>query len=192
MQTRQELSHSLYQYEAACRVIARLAKERDALKESVYLDSLWDLLSSPRSLSFLLREVASLHSHAATNSGQAHHQEQVPAESRSTCLSPLFIREIILLNQSLKKTDGGAEMEVDHNSHGGESPDTITPEILEKITTLSQKCVPFFFFLALLLAHQDLFVFRLAKERKKRPAVDGLATPEDLFQFKVCAFSFFC
>ena len=83
-------------------------------------------------------------------------------------------------------------MEVDHNSHGGESPDTITPEILEKITTLSQKCVPFFFFLALLLAHQDLFVFRLAKERKKRPAVDGLATPEDLFQFKVCAFSFFC
>ena len=40
-------------------------------------------------------------------------------------------------------------------------------------------------FPALSLTHKARAIIRLAKERKKRPAVDGLATPEDLFQFKV-------
>lgn len=37
---RQELSHSLYQYDAATRVAARLLKERDASRESVSPDYL--------------------------------------------------------------------------------------------------------------------------------------------------------
>ena len=36
-ETRKELAHSLYQHDAACRVIARLVKEKDQLKNILKL-----------------------------------------------------------------------------------------------------------------------------------------------------------
>jgi len=53
-------------------------------------------------------------------------------------------------------------MEVDQKG-GEESPDSITPAVLEKITALSTK---------------------LAKERKKRAIPEGVATVEEIRQFK--------
>jgi len=103
-QARQELSHTLYQHEAACRVIARLVKERDALQQQL-----------------------------------ANVQLSAPAPQAAS--------------------NGASEMEIVPPE---ESPDTITPQLLERLTHISEN---------------------LAKGRRKRPAVEGLSSPEDLQRF---------
>uniref|UniRef100_A0A8C7MKA5 Pre-mRNA-processing factor 19 n=1 Tax=Oncorhynchus kisutch TaxID=8019 RepID=A0A8C7MKA5_ONCKI len=88
--TRQELSHALYQHDAACRVIARLTKEVTAAREGKSLKSLPHLLSftdllfpAPLLFCFQLQDKATVLTTERKKRGKTVPEELVRAEDLS-------------------------------------------------------------------------------------------------------------
>ena len=93
-QTRQELSHTLYQHDAACRVIARLVKERDSLNEE------FARLQSTRATVSATANGA----HPMEVDGESGGPKAAPPAVESTALPHEVVDRLVETNQKLSQT----------------------------------------------------------------------------------------